>query len=134
MSVRIKPSSALAALKNRGSLSNGRAKSRIKVVEEAPDGLVSAEDDFLEDDEEEEEDEGYESAEYEEDEDDEEDDDTIDLDEGDDDDSEEEDCDEDDEPVAVDRVLVVVEPIISLVELIAKHKDQIVAALRQSAR
>jgi len=133
MSVRIKNTSALARLK---AARNGKAKAtpRVAVVDEStPSGMVSAEDDVMEDEDELEEDEWEDEDEDENS--DESESESMDDDDGDEDDGEYE---EDEEEVASTKPVsghrVVVEPVIALVEMIAKHKDTIVAALREAAK
>lgn len=133
MSVRIKNTSALARLK---AARNGKAKAtpRVAVVEEStPSGMVSAEDDVVEDEEELEDDE-WEDEDEDENSDESE---SESMDE-DDDDEDDDEYEEDEEEVASTKPVsghrVVVEPVIALVEMIAKHKDTIVAALREAAK
>lgn len=135
MSVRIKNTSALARLK---AARNGKAKAtpRVAVVEEStPSGMVSAEDDVMEDEDELEEDEWEDEDEDEDENSDESESESMDEDDDDEDDGEYE---EDEEEVASTKPVsghrVVVEPVIALVEMIAKHKDTIVAALREAAK
>ena len=131
MSVNIKNSSALAALRNLSAKRNGSAP--VKSDPKPKAGLTPA---VLEDEEEDEEDEEYEDDDEDEDEDYEsEDSEEESVDESDDESDDEDEADEDeDEPVvnkASDSRLIR-EPLIALIQLIVKHHESIIDTLRDA--
>lgn len=131
MSVNIKNSSALAALRNLSAKRNGSAPVKSETAPKAGirEAVLEDEEDEEYEDEDEDEDEEYESDDEDEDSEDES------VDESDDESDDEDEADEDEDEPVVNRASdsrLIREPLIALIELIVKHHKAIISTLRDA--